>query len=66
MTSKRAADLRKTPLATQPRICLRCEREFNSTGPGNRICSRCWPRRVDDLPAVPTGYPRVMRARGGS
>jgi hypothetical protein len=25
----------------RPRICLLCGCEFNSTGPGNRICSNC-------------------------
>lgn len=24
-----------------PRVCLRCEKTFPSTGPGNRICKRC-------------------------
>lgn len=23
------------------RVCLRCDREFHSTGPGNRLCPRC-------------------------
>lgn len=25
----------------QKRICLHCDSEFQSTGPGNRICSKC-------------------------
>lgn len=25
----------------RPRICLRCDREFKSDGPGHRICPKC-------------------------
>ena len=27
--------------ATQKRKCLRCDREFNSSGPENRLCDQC-------------------------
>lgn len=27
--------------AKTPRICLKCDKEFQSTGPGNRICPGC-------------------------
>lgn len=28
-------------IATSPRICLTCYKEFQSTGPGNRKCPAC-------------------------
>jgi predicted RNA-binding Zn-ribbon protein involved in translation (DUF1610 family) len=28
-------------LETKPRVCLRCNKTFASTGPGNRICPPC-------------------------
>lgn len=37
-------DLRKPPKGkgdVQPRICLRCNQPFPSTGKGNRICPDC-------------------------
>jgi len=29
------------PIPTTKRICLRCNKKFKSTGPGNRICPKC-------------------------
>lgn len=29
------------PEAVKPRPCLRCDRVFRSTGPGNRRCPKC-------------------------
>ncbi len=31
----------------QRRTCLRCEKEFWSGGPGNRVCGRCKGREKD-------------------
>ena len=28
------------------RVCLKCQREFFSSGPGNRICKKC--TRIND------------------
>lgn len=28
-------------MESQDRLCLRCQKRFPSTGPGNRICGRC-------------------------
>jgi hypothetical protein len=40
------------------RICLRCGREFFSTGPGNRLCHRCNKANRRDVSA------RVARVGG--
>lgn len=28
-------------LDIKPRMCLKCSKEFESNGPGNRLCRRC-------------------------
>lgn len=33
------------------RACLRCGKQFDSSGPGNRLCQRC--RSVDVSPLAP-------------
>jgi len=44
------------------RTCLSCDNEFNSTGPGNRICPNCAGRgrrtRTDDELVSSVGRPR--------
>jgi len=42
------------------RVCLRCETEFMSDHPGNRICPKCWNSEAD-MPTV-----RVARFGGQS
>jgi hypothetical protein len=34
-------DEHRKQLARKPRKCLSCSRDFDSTGPGNRICGDC-------------------------
>lgn len=34
------------------RVCLRCSKEFASTGPGNRICNECKHATKDAYAAV--------------
>ena len=50
MTRSKGENLRKRnqhkrggfiPTVYEPRKCLRCHEMFDSTGPGNRICSEC-------------------------
>lgn len=36
-----ASTSQKPSQPTKARVCLSCEREFLSTGPGNRICLKC-------------------------
>lgn len=33
--------VRKLKPQKSPRVCLKCQKTFESTGPGNRICMRC-------------------------
>jgi hypothetical protein len=35
------------------RVCLRCGRRFGSTGPGNRLCGRCY-RATEQTPEPQT------------
>ncbi|MEA3002316.1 MAG: hypothetical protein QOH81_1104 [Sphingomonadales bacterium] len=35
------------------RPCLRCERPFDSTGPGNRLCDGCRQKSWDLSPYAP-------------
>ena len=35
------APIEMPPIVYTPRACLRCGGAFPSSGPGNRICSRC-------------------------
>jgi hypothetical protein len=32
---------RLNPIKLKPRKCLRCNREFTSVGPQNRLCDKC-------------------------
>lgn len=34
-------DAHRAQAARKQRRCLSCSKGFNSTGPGNRICTRC-------------------------
>jgi hypothetical protein len=36
-----APDEYRAMIAKRPRRCLSCDRQFASTGPGNRICCKC-------------------------
>jgi hypothetical protein len=42
--------------AKQKRVCLRCGAEFDSAGPGNRICSACQVRNAAWLRETPETY----------
>lgn len=51
-------------LPTKKRICLRCNKKFNSTGPGNRICPKCSQHniRTHNLPEI-KDHPRVSKIK---
>ena len=34
-------ELKKPQIETKRRNCLRCDKPFDSTGSGNRICTKC-------------------------
>lgn len=40
--------------AQKPRKCLSCSTEFKSTGPGNRICTRC--KGLDHFTCSPSEF----------
>lgn len=44
----RGADWQKVPTTRRP--CLRCRREFDSVGPGNRLCEPCRVKSADASP----------------
>ena len=50
-----------TPLAAK-RTCLRCGKQFPSTGPGNRICSHC--KVINARIEMPPRAMQVTRLRG--
>ena len=41
----------RAQLAQRPRRCLTCQEMFNSTGSGNRICTRCKSSDIFRTPA---------------
>ena len=43
-------DLDGNPRPTTPRACLRCRKDFHSTGPGNRLCGDCRVKAADASP----------------
>lgn len=53
-----------TRLPTTKRICLRCNKKFKSTGPGNRICPNCTSanNKVHSLKEV-KDHPRVSKIK---
>lgn len=38
------------PVETTRRPCLRCRRDFDSHGPGNRLCEPCRTKSADASP----------------
>ena len=42
------------------RTCLKCNRLFNSTGPGNRICPRC--QQINNR--IPITEAQLQKQRG--
>lgn len=40
--------------AKRRRTCLHCARDFDSSGPGNRICTRC--RSLDAFTSAPVDF----------
>ncbi|HOW19728.1 MAG TPA: hypothetical protein PLC79_11880 [Phycisphaerae bacterium] len=53
MSKRNANNSKPDPLDSQlarRRICLVCDHQFLSSGPGNRICPRCSHRRRTDTP----------------
>ena len=43
-------DLDGNPLRTMRRACLRCRKDFESTGLGNRLCGDCRMKAADASP----------------
>ncbi|MDZ4848407.1 MAG: hypothetical protein SGI77_03880 [Pirellulaceae bacterium] len=61
-----------TMLSIQPkaaiRVCLKCDKEFKSKGPGNRICPPCKCINNDkygNLPEAVLGKERGVKRRNG-
>jgi hypothetical protein len=47
-------------MQTKQRTCLKCNKLFDSTGPGNRICRRC--QQVNDR--LPITEEQLQKQRG--
>ena len=50
----------KSDVETKKRTCLKCNKPFDSTGPGNRICPPC--RRMNDR--IPITEEQLQKQRG--
>jgi hypothetical protein len=48
--SRDMLDLDGNPRPTTRRACLRCRKDFESTGPGNRLCRDCQMKAADASP----------------
>lgn len=48
--SRDMLDLDGKPRPMTRRACLRCRRDFESTGPGNRLCRDCQMKAADASP----------------
>ena len=49
------------------RVCLKCDKQFNSNGPGNRICGKCQKinAKYDNLPEALLAKERGVKRHNG-
>jgi hypothetical protein len=59
-TALAGPNARSTDMEPKKRTCLKCNRPFDSEGPGNRICRRC--RQINDrMPRLTEAQMQMQR-----